>query len=105
MKKKLAGKAWNITKKILSKLPLKFELTTRVLLKIGYEDEVALLPYLCNRNKISVDIGANWGLDTYHLLKYSKSCIAFEPIPQLAKALNQLKNINGDKMLKQQSVK
>ena len=59
MKKKLAGKAWNITKKILSKLPLKFELTTRVLLKIGYEDEVALLPYLCNRNKISVDIGAS----------------------------------------------
>ena len=89
MKKKLAGKAWNITKKILSKLPPKFELTTRVLLKIGYEDEVALLPYLCNRNKISIDVGANMGIHTYYLQKHSKSCIAFEPIPQLAKRLKR----------------
>ena len=89
MKNKISSSAWSFLKKILSKLPPKFELTTRVLLKIGYEDEVILLPYLCNKNKISVDIGANWGFDTYHLLKYSKSCIAFEPIPQLAKRLKR----------------
>jgi len=89
MKNKISSSAWFFLKKILSKLPPKFELTTRVLLKIGYEDEVILLPYLCNKNKISVDVGANMGIHTYYLLKHSKSCIAFEPIPQLAKRLKR----------------
>ncbi|MCX2742206.1 FkbM family methyltransferase [Pontibacter anaerobius] len=43
------------------------------------EDELHLLPYLCNPKMISVDVGAANGVYTVHMLDYSKSCIAFEP--------------------------
>jgi FkbM family methyltransferase len=54
------------------------------------EKELHLLPYLCIKNQNSIDIGANIGIYTYFLRKYSKFCFAFEPNPKLS---TQLKSI------------
>jgi FkbM family methyltransferase len=48
-----------------------------------------LLPYLCNRNKVSVDIGACLGIYTMGMLCYSKSCVTFEVRPEQASALQK----------------
>lgn len=58
--------------------------------KIGYlETEMRLLPYLCKRDLVSIDIGASGGSYTAHLLTMSRKCYAFEPIPEAAKALRR----------------
>lgn len=54
------------------------------------EPEMALLPQVCDRRRISVDVGASLGTYTMHLLCYSKACHAFEARPQQAAALAQL---------------
>jgi len=43
------------------------------------EPEIALLKLLCDPGKVSLDIGANRGIYTYWLARYSASVIAFEP--------------------------
>jgi FkbM family methyltransferase len=43
--------------------------------------EYNLLPTLCRRDRVSLDIGANRGIYTYWCHKYSQSVIAFEPSP------------------------
>jgi len=48
------------------------------------ENEIRLLPILCDEHKASIDIGANRGVYTYFLRKFSKNCVAFEPNPDLA---------------------
>ncbi len=53
----------------------------------GVEPELALLPQFCDTNLISVDIGANAGMYTYHMLKHSKMVYAFEPNPRYIKRL------------------
>jgi FkbM family methyltransferase len=45
-------------------------------------------PFLCNRNKISIDIGASEGLYTCHVLDTSRECLAFEPHPAAALKLS-----------------
>jgi FkbM family methyltransferase len=45
------------------------------------ERELHLLPHLCEREKNSLDIGANIGIYTYFIRKYSRFCYAFEPNP------------------------
>ena len=48
--------------------------------RIGYFDlELRLLRYLCDRTKVSIDIGASIGSYTVHLLNHSRKCYAFEP--------------------------
>ena len=50
--------------------------------RIGYFDvELRLLPYLCDANKASIDVGASGGSYAVHLLNHSTRCYAFEPIP------------------------
>ena len=51
------------------------------------ELELTLLPLLCSRERISVDIGANFGMWTVRMLPLSRRCIAFEPIPAFARML------------------
>ena len=46
-----------------------------------------LLPLLCNRELISVDVGANAGVYTWHLRRLSRQVHAYEPISELAEAL------------------
>ncbi|MCL4839706.1 MAG: FkbM family methyltransferase [Thermoanaerobaculia bacterium] len=61
-----------------------------VRLRHGFlEPEMVLLPDLCRRDRTSVDVGANDGIYSYYLLKYSSGCIAFEPHPHLAQTLRQ----------------
>jgi FkbM family methyltransferase len=43
--------------------------------------EMGLLQFLCSPTKASVDIGANLGLFTYYLARYSPMVYAFEPNP------------------------
>lgn len=43
--------------------------------------EMGLLQFLCFRSKASVDVGANLGLHTYYLARYSPMVYAFEPNP------------------------
>lgn len=43
--------------------------------------ELNLIKYLCNKNFVSLDIGANLGLFVFFLQKYSKRVLAFEPNP------------------------
>lgn len=53
------------------------------------EAEQELLPTLCNRKRISLDIGAAAGTYTARMLLYSSRVIAFEPNPGACEALHQ----------------
>ena len=47
------------------------------------EPELRLLRFLANRNRISVDVGANRGTYTLPLSWYSRTVVAFEPHPYM----------------------
>jgi FkbM family methyltransferase len=51
--------------------------------KAKSEQEIRCLPVLCDRNRDSLDIGANGGNFAYFILKHSRSVHAFEPIAAL----------------------
>ena len=51
------------------------------------EPEVALVPLLGRRNGIAVDAGANKGVYLYHLCRNYRRVIGFEPLPVLARYL------------------
>jgi len=58
--------------------------------------ELNLIKFLANKNKISIDIGANLGLFTFYLQKYSKYVYAFEPNPYPLRNLKNLVNKNTE---------
>ncbi len=51
--------------------------------KMRGERELSLLPYLVERRKISINIGANKGAYTYFLSKLFREVLAFEPNPRI----------------------
>jgi FkbM family methyltransferase len=51
------------------------------------ENELHLLPFMTDKNKASIDIGANKGVFTYLLSKMSTHVYAFEPNPKVYKVL------------------
>jgi len=51
------------------------------------EAEIALLPHLVDRRRISVDIGANKGVYTYWLERCSRHVHAYEPNPKIFRIL------------------
>jgi FkbM family methyltransferase len=53
------------------------------------EPEISLLPALCDRNRVSFDVGANWGQYAGALRPVSAGVVACEPIPQLARFLRR----------------
>jgi FkbM family methyltransferase len=53
------------------------------------EPEYKLLKFLCRQNRVSLDIGANRGMYSYWLIKYSASVIAFEPSPNFCERLRK----------------
>jgi FkbM family methyltransferase len=54
------------------------------------EPELRLVHKLCDRSKLSIDIGANIGTYTYFMRKHSRSVVAYEPNPHLSKRLQAL---------------
>lgn len=56
----------------------------------GHEPEAAFLPTLCDRARVSIDVGANLGGYTLLLRKLSARVIAYEPNPDLATRLNRV---------------
>jgi FkbM family methyltransferase len=54
------------------------------------EVEEVLLPWVCDRHKMSIDVGAAAGNYTMRMLLYSSHVIAFEPRPEDADRLQQL---------------
>jgi FkbM family methyltransferase len=54
------------------------------------EPEIRLLRYLCDKSKISLDIGANIGVYTYFMRHHSRATYAYEPNPELAQRLKVL---------------
>lgn len=61
------------------------------------EIEMELLPYLCNKDKISIDIGAASGSYLANMVNLSSKVIGFEPIPAEAYYLNEMiKGVNAN---------
>ncbi len=52
------------------------------------EPELRLIPYLCAKSKITVDVGASDGLFLAPARRYSKHCYAFEPRSNAKKDLD-----------------
>jgi len=55
-----------------------------------FEKELWLVPILCDKSKIAIDVGANMGTYSYYMARYSKSVIAFEPNKDLWKHLRRV---------------
>jgi FkbM family methyltransferase len=45
------------------------------------EQELRVIPFLCDKTKTSIDIGASEGIYTFHMIDASRDCWAFEPRP------------------------
>ena len=77
----------------VAKLPQRLQLSIeRFYLYHYYGDnyvgtEVKIMKKLCNLGKQSLDIGANMGVITLYLSKYSSHVYCFEPLPGLAEYL------------------
>jgi FkbM family methyltransferase len=44
-----------------------------------HEQELHIVPFLCDKGKTSIDIGAANGIYTIHIVDVSRDCLAFEP--------------------------
>jgi FkbM family methyltransferase len=73
--------------------------------RIGYFDpELRLLHYLCDRTRVSIDVGASIGSYTVHLLNHSRKCYAFEPRPDAAAYLARRLAAGSNSRLRVESV-
>src|ERR1041385_9440 len=52
------------------------------------EPEIGLLPEWCRRDALSIDVGANRGRYSYHMLRYSAAVLAFEPLASMRQLLD-----------------
>ena len=79
---------FKISKRIFPSVYWKIQ--KRRLQKNFVEQEMCLLPILCDDKRTSLDIGASNGVYAVNLIPYSKDVIAFEPVP---KKVNELKTM------------
>jgi FkbM family methyltransferase len=56
---------------------------------VKVEPELPLLPALCRKDAVALDIGANEGFFAHHLLPLAQRVIAFEPLPQMLACLRE----------------
>jgi FkbM family methyltransferase len=56
---------------------------------VKVEPELPLLPALCRKDALALDIGANEGFFAHHLLPLAGSVVAFEPLPQMLARLRE----------------
>jgi FkbM family methyltransferase len=61
----------------------------RLRLAAPAEQEIELLPALCEPGKIAIDVGANKGLYVDHLRALGANVVAFEPYPHTAQQLQR----------------
>lgn len=54
-----------------------------------FENEISLLPHLCDKNKMSIDVGASYGGYLTFMLPHSLACLGFEPIAENAGFLSR----------------
>jgi len=54
-----------------------------------HEQELYLLPFLVDKEKNAIDVGANKGLYTYFLAKHASHVYAYEPLLELASFLDK----------------
>lgn len=67
---------------IVELLPASARLSKRAVSAwLGGEPELRLLPRLCRADELSLDIGANYGVYAWHLARFSRAVVAFEPQP------------------------
>ena len=59
------------------------------------EPEIRILALICDRERASVDVGANVGIYSYFLRRHSTICYAMEPNPQAAPCSNWRRDIAG----------
>jgi FkbM family methyltransferase len=55
-----------------------------------FERELWVVPFLCDKGKTALDIGANMGVYSYFMRKFSRQVIAFEPNIDLWSDLHRL---------------
>lgn len=55
-----------------------------------FEPEFWLIPMLCRRDQVAIDIGANMGEFAYHMARHAGEVIAFEPNVDIVPALQRL---------------
>jgi FkbM family methyltransferase len=67
----------------------------RLMERSRHEVEMSLLALLCDRERISVDVGAAGGSFAVTLSRLSRSCIAFEPRPSAAAELMDMSRYIG----------
>ncbi len=53
------------------------------------EPEIRLMAALARPDAITVDVGASYGMWTFHARRYAREVVAFEPLPGLASALQR----------------
>jgi len=54
------------------------------------EEELDLLPLLCDPNKVSVDVGANLGLYAHFIARHSRRVLMLEPNEELSQLLSKV---------------
>lgn len=59
-----------------------------------YEPELHVLPMLVDRERVSIDVGANRGSYTYFLSRLSRHVYAFEPNPAMRELLQRASRAN-----------
>lgn len=73
------------TMSAIDRLPPSIRVAKRAIVSwYSGEAELRLLPYLCRRDEITLDIGANYGIYAWHATRWSKSVVLFEPQPDIA---------------------
>lgn len=61
----------------------------RVVKYSAFEAEQRLIPFLCDKQHIGIDVGANIGIYSGLIVKHAQACHAFEANPALARLLQR----------------
>jgi FkbM family methyltransferase len=57
--------------------------------RIGTEEELVLLPVLCDKDRLAIDVGGNYGIYAYHMQRFCSKLVVLEPNPALARFLGR----------------
>lgn len=78
-----------VKKWVLGTLPPEIQLRLAILTGSSLDPDLGFLQNLCSAEKVSVDVGAHFGLYSYYMAKYSSCVYSFEPMARYAKALRR----------------